>query len=83
MVQYQMLEPMYKELVLGVVVEPRVKGYVEERKTHPKRYSPGNADTNVARSSRIQKGCDNENCHEPERRFPWDEQVKQRHGGSE
>jgi hypothetical protein len=54
MVQHQMLEPMHKELMLGVVVESCVKRYVEERQAYPKCYSPGNADTNVARPSRIQ-----------------------------
>ena len=48
MVQHQMLEPMHKELMLGVIVEPRVKRYVEECKTHPKRNSPRHADMNVA-----------------------------------
>ena len=83
MVQHQMLEPMHKELMLGVIVEARVKRYVEERQADPKRYAPGNADTNVARPSCIQRCRDNENRHEPERRFPWDEQVEQRHGRSE
>jgi len=57
MMEHQMLEPMHKELMLGVIVESRVKRHVEERKADPKCYAPGNADTNVARPSRVQQGC--------------------------
>ena len=48
MVQYQMLQPVYEELMLGVIVESCVKRYVEESKANPKSDAPGNADTNVA-----------------------------------
>src|ERR1700731_1321004 len=68
MVQHQMLEPMHKEFMLGVVVEPRVKRYVEERKADPERCTPGNADMNAARPSCKQQRCHYENCPEPERR---------------
>jgi hypothetical protein len=74
MVQHQMLEPMHKEFMLGVVVETRMKRYVEERKADPKRCTPGNADMNTARPSCKQRRCHNKNRHERERRFPWDEQ---------